>query len=304
MAHQQLERNGNKNRIKETLLRLGIIEESNIEIFSTRTREEHDVTVFRDRISGVIFIDKHFVNNEVYISGEWERKLRDSINYSKDKYQEFIDNERRLSTYMKFIISKSIVDFGCGSGSFLRQAKTYAKNTLGVEIEQSKRDSMNSEGIKCYPCINECESNQEAIFMFHCLHYLPDPSHTLKEIYNKLAKGGVGKLIVEVPHARDFLIDELKVGSFIEFTLSEFSLLLHTRQSLELMLEDAGFKYIQIDGIQRYSIGNHINWLKHNKPGGHKEILSTIETKELVRAYADALSKIDANDTLVAIAQT
>jgi hypothetical protein len=69
-------------------------------------------------------------------------------------------------------------------------------------------------------------------------------------------------------------------------------------------LLDAGFKNIHIEGIQRYGLANHLTWLKDKKPGGHKNPLSIIETENLQNSYADALSKLDANDTLVAIATT
>ena len=111
-------------------------------------------------------------------------------------------------------------------------------------------------------------------------------------------------MIIEVPHARDFLIHNLKVKDFIDFTLWSQHLILHTRESLRLILADAGFKNIVIQGVQRYSIANHFHWLSHKQPGGHKSLLSAIETPELVASYHQALARIDATDTLVAIATT
>jgi len=136
------------------------------------------------------------------------------------------------------------------------------------------------------------------------LEHLPDPINTLKRVYGRLKQGGEGKVIIEVPHARDFLLDGLKVESFINFTLWSQHLILHTRESLALMLNDAGFKDIRIEGVQRYSLANHFHWLRNGKPGGHREALSVFETDSLRSTYAEALSRIDANDTLVAIAST
>ena len=144
----------------------------------------------------------------------------------------------------------------------------------------------------------------DTIFLFHCLEHLPDPSRTLKEIYEKLKVNGEGKIVIEVPHARDFLLDQLELESFKKFTLWSQHLILHTRDSLHSFLTDAGFKNIHIEGVQRYTLSNHLYWLKNGKPGGHKSPLSIIETENLKNSYADALSKLDANDTLVVIATT
>jgi len=55
--------------------------------------------------------------------------------------------------------------------------------------------------------------------------------------------------------------------------------------------------------VQRYPLSNHINWLSNGKPGGHKSSLSLIDTPALTSAYSDSLARIDATDTLVAIAK-
>lgn len=186
----------------------------------------------------------------------------------------------------------------------MKQSRNLAKSLVGVELQKNFIDALNKENIKCFKDVNEIENEQDCIFLFHSLKHLHNPIDLLIKIRNKLKGNEQGKIIIEVPHAKDFLINTLKAQSFIDFTLWSQHLVLHTRESLRLLLEYCGFKGVIIEGVQRYSISNHINWLNNNKPGGHKEILSLFETQELVGAYANALSKIDANDTLVAIAHT
>ncbi|MDP2432796.1 MAG: hypothetical protein Q8O33_12290 [Pseudomonadota bacterium] len=101
-----------------------------------------------------------------------------------------------------------------------------------------------------------------------------------------------------------YYLGKLRNKSFVDFTLWSQHLVLHTRESLTLMLTDAGFQIISIEGVQRYGIANHLYWLTEGKPGGHKEILSIIVTVNLIHSYSDALSRLDANDTIVAIATT
>ena len=47
-------------------------------------------------------------------------------------------------------------------------------------------------------------------------------------------------------------------------------MVLHTRETLRKTLEYVGLQDIQIEGVQRYPLSNHLNWLANGKPGGHK----------------------------------
>ena len=60
---------------------------------------------------------------------------------------------------------------------------------------------------------------------------------------------------------------------------------------------------IQIEGVQRYPLSNHVNWLAKGKAGGHKSPISAIDSEALSDAYKNSLARIDATDTLVAIAK-
>jgi hypothetical protein len=111
-----------------------------------------------------------------------------------------------------------------------------------------------------------------------------------------------GKIIVEVPHAKDFLIDFLNLETFKAFTFWSEHLILHTRASLETFLQESGFKNIVIKGFQRYPLANHLYWLSQGKPGGHQH-WHYLTTKELDKGYADMLASLDKTDTLIAIAE-
>ncbi|MBF0205423.1 MAG: class I SAM-dependent methyltransferase [Oligoflexia bacterium] len=289
-----------KNTIRETLLKLDIISKDNIEIFSNCTRDNKSLDVYRDKVSKVIFIDDYYTGREEYTDG----KYRQRSGSPNGNLENINDSERRFNKYRQFIVSKSIIDFGCGTGSFLKLINPVAKSIAGIELQKDLVESLNADGIACFSSLCEAAGEQDSAFMFHCLEHLPDPVKALKEIYKKLRHDGLGKIIIEVPHARDFLIDKLSLQAFIRFTLWSQHLILHTRESLTKTLIEAGYKNIQVEGIQRYSIANHLHWLSTGQPGGHKEILSTFETINLMNAYAEALSRIDATDTLVAVAST
>ena len=64
----------------------------------------------------------------------------------------------------------------------------------------------------------------------------------------------------------------------------------------------AGFQKIQIKGLQRYPLANHLYWLKNGKPGGHRE-WTFLRTDKLDTAYEELLDQIDKTDTLIAVAE-
>ena len=114
--------------------------------------------------------------------------------------------------------------------------------------------------------------------------------------------GNGGSIIIEVPHANDFLLNVLKSEAFKEHTLWSQHLILHTRTSLHRFLDYVGFKNIVIRGIQRYPLSNHLWWLTKGQPGGHKKSLAMIDDVMTKAYYESALQGIDATDTLLATA--
>lgn len=284
-----------QSKIYDTLEHLNLIKNDTIEVFSNHTRDKKNLTVYRDLDSGVIFIKKYYVGNEEYESGEYRKS---HLNKTTHDFEDVIDTERRYNRYKQFIIGKNICDFGCGAGNFLRLS-SLAKSRMGVEIQKDFKNILNKEKIKCVSSL-EFVGLMDTVFLFHTLEHLPDPIKTLKDIHTKLKPNG--KIIIEVPHARDFLLTQLNNESFKNFTLWSQHLILHTRESLHSFLNNAGFKDIHIEGVQRYGLSNHMSWLKDGKSGGHKSNLSIFETENLKNSYAEALSRLDANDTIVATA--
>lgn len=293
-----------KSEIHETLNRIGAISDKRVELLSDKTRDNPNLNVYKDSVSGVIFIEDYYVGDDEYVSGDYRKRPKPLTKSIGGDYEDITDSERRFKSYRQFLTAKDICDFGCGAGSFLKLAKPVAKTVFGVELQQNYADDLNSIGISCHSSLQSIEQPLDLITLFHCLEHLPNPTSVLNSLRGNLKKDTEGILIIEVPHARDFLIENLKLRDFIDFTLWSQHLVLHTRESLRLLLADAGFKNIVIQGVQRYSLSNHFHWLSHRRPGGHKSLLSALQTPELISSYEKALAKIDATDTLVAIATT
>jgi 2-polyprenyl-3-methyl-5-hydroxy-6-metoxy-1,4-benzoquinol methylase len=296
-----MSQNKKTSRIRETLLQIGAIDEKNITVYSSRTRDNSDLTVYKDIKTDVIFIDDYYVGDEEYTKGAYRGSS--SSQEGLNSYEDEIDTNRRLKSFQSLFWGKNICDFGCGAGNFLKTVRPFTASVQGVELQNNLRESLNARDIPCYESINEVSAPLDMITLFHCLEHLPDPLEILNAIHKKLIASGGGLLVVEVPHARDILLKDLRCDDFIQHTLWSQHLVLHTRESLRLLLSYAGFKNIIINSVQRYNIANHLHWMSSGRPRGHTSTINRIESPELLVAYANALSNMDANDTLVAIAK-
>jgi len=130
----------------------------------------------------------------------------------------------------------------------------------------------------------------------HVLEHLYDPIETLKQIKLKMKKKTL--LIIEVPHANDFLINEYNCEKFKNFTFWSEHLILHTEQSLTKLLNIIGFSNIKITHYQRYNIFNHLCWLSKGTPGGHKT--TQFQDNDLINSYNNFLIKQQKTDTIIA----
>ena len=267
-------------------------------VFSKHTRDNADLLVMRDEVSGIIYIDDYFVGEDHYTSGSYRTEKLSP--HASSNYERNDNAERRMKEYKQFYAGLNICDVGCGLGDFLYGAREFADQVYGVELQKNYLDNLNSAGVPCSTDIRDYKGKFDTIFSFHALEHFEYPIEMLSLMKDKLSKDG--QIIVEVPHANDFLISTLHYQPFIEFTLWSQHLILHTRESLKRFLQAAGFKSIIIEGVQRYSLANHLGWLTKQKPGGHKGNLSMLDSSELHHAYQSSLQKIDATDTLVAVA--
>ena len=112
-------------------------------------------------------------------------------------------------------------------------------------------------------------------------------------------KGGL--IIIEVPHAEDFLLQSNITKEFKQFSFHLENLVWHTRPSLNKFLKKAGFKNIKINFFQRYDINNHLNWIINGK--NTFKPFNFIKNKNQKHQYKKKLIDSGQSDTLIAIAK-
>ncbi len=301
-----------KNPIINELLNLKLINKSNLITLSKKTRDKK-IKVIKDSKTKIIFLEKYTTTTEYYSSLNYEDNDRKITNKSKKKKVNvktsngiiktpiIEDDCRRASQFNKILKNKNILDFGCGWGGFLKNIKNY-KSLNGIELRKECINYIQKriKKINISDNLNYFDKQFDIITMFHVLEHIPYQIDTLKILKSKLKNKG--KIIIEVPHAEDFLILQEELKAFKNFTFWSEHLILHTYKSLKSILLKSGFKNINIKYYQRYNFSNHLGWFLKKKPGGHnfyKEIVSN----KLNLVYCNNLKKLGQTDTLIAIAE-
>ena len=300
-----------KNPIFDELIKLKLISKLNLMTLSNKTRDKK-IKVIKDLKTKIIFLEKYITINDYYsslkykdddrkVSKKSKRKIANVKTFSGNIKTPIIEDDyRRVNQFSKKLKNKDILDFGCGWGGFLRNIKNY-KSLSGVELRKECINFIknNIKKIDVSDNINSFDKKFDIITMFHVLEHIPYQTEILKVLKSKLKNKG--KIIIEVPHAEDFLILQEELKEFKNFTFWSEHLILHTYKSLKSILLKSGFKNVNIQYYQRYNFSNHLGWFLKRKPGGHnfyKEIVSD----KLNSSYCENLIKLGQTDTLIAIA--
>ena len=290
------------NTVFEMLKKIGVTSDTTKKLFNARTRDIEGLNVWKDSQSGVVFIDDFYTGEETYVDGVYRNDIAVELKTGKQDFERINDAQRRFKSNLKYVSGKKIADFGCGSGDFLKLVNPFCESVIGIELQQNYVDDLNAFGISCTNNLESIDDGSlDVIVSFHVIEHLPNPLNILELLKRKIVIGGY--LLIEVPHANDFLLNAVDCDEFKQFTLWSQHLVLHTRDSLRRMLEYVGLTNVLIEGVQRFPLSNHLNWLANGKAGGHKTLLSSLDSDVLFDAYQNALARIDATDTLVALAK-
>jgi SAM-dependent methyltransferase len=286
--------------LTQELIDLKIIDSKSIVPYYNRVRDRADVSVLRCNKSGVIFLNRIDHMAESYYNEKSGTSYWNNLGREHALKETYEDDERRFHQFKDLVKAKKYVDIGCGLGGVLERMSSIAHSAEGVELQKEIRDLLNTLGFQVHDSLNKLINDLEVVSMFHVFELVISPHDFLKTIYSKLAPGG--KIIIEVPHAKDILLNSYNLDSFKAFTLWSEHLILHTKRSIRTYLDSVGFKNIHVRGFQRFPLNNHLLWLKDGKPGG-QHVLKQLNSTALNDAYAFQLEKLDETDTIIAIAE-
>lgn len=288
------------NKNIEYLYKLDLCDKDSLELYNDRTRDKKKLKVFKCKKSGVVVLEKFILPEEYY---EKNIHYTDGVKGNTETVEGLIkskpleDDIRRFESYKELISGSEILDFGCGKGGFIQLSKKISKRSVGLELNTINREYLNKIGVQCVNTLSELnEYKFDLITLNHVFEHLNDPINILVELQKYLKDDGI--IIIEVPHARDLLLETFNLESFKNFTLWSEHLILHTRKSLEIFAINSGLQLKNIDGFQRYPLSNHFNWLLNGQPSGH-EIFHHLNNDDFHGHYEKLLDSNDQTDTII-----
>lgn len=289
------------NPAAKYLAALGLIS-NDLELARDRCRDA-PVRVLKCRASGILFLETAALTAADYYS---QKAHETKAVHEGPPTIEEQDLSRRRKLLNRYLAGRRWVDIGAGFGAIVERemASGTASALLAVEPNAFQRQDMESRNIPCISDIDLIDVEEQQPFdiatMFHVLEHIHDPKAFLQSTCRILKEKGL--LIVEVPHARDILLETYHSPAFKDFTFWSEHLILHTTDSLVSVLEHNGFIVTDLQRVQRYPITNHLRWLSHGQPGGQKDY-AHLNSDTLQVAYEAVLRKVNQTDTLVAIAR-
>ena len=237
------------------------------------------------------------LNNFAHINQSFYKDSKMMENTFKKDYSAWSktnmeDKKRRIESFKGEITNKNVLDFGCGTGDFLKHAREYASSISAVEVDAGLRDRLSSiKGLTLFSSLGEINKKQkfDVIFLFHVLEHIAEPISLLKTLGNHLSEDG--KIIIEVPNADDALLSLYNCDEYKNFYYWKCHLFYYTSASLQKVCEKSGFSLDYIKQIQRYPLSNHLMWLKEGRPGGHY-IFNYLDSDILRKEYESRLASL------------
>lgn len=160
---------------------------------------------------------------------------------------------RRLQKYFPEGVGRRLLDFGCGSGGFLLEARTSGFDPMGLELNRALAEYVNEElGIETYQgLITDPEFAREKfniVISSQVFEHLVDPRATLVEIRDHLRSPGL--ILIEVPNLRH-IKERLRRGAVMD----DSHLFYFSASSLPKLLRACGFDVLETqEGLRPYRV--------------------------------------------------
>lgn len=138
-------------------------------------------------------IIKYYKSNSYVSHGDSVNPIFDNVY----KYFQFRNLNYKKKLIDKYTLSKHLLDYGCGTGTFLNFMKSKGWEVLGIEPDQQARQIATNKGLDIRP-LKDITNDFDCITLFHVLEHVHQLDETLKELIERLNKNGI--LLLALPN--------------------------------------------------------------------------------------------------------
>lgn len=159
--------------------------------------------------------------------------------------------KKKVSLVNSYVSLGTILDYGCGTGMFLKSCKDNGWESFGMEPDDSARKIASEHGLNVFSDkarIQTYISDKQfsAITLWHVLEHVTDMNETLSFFKSKLKKDGV--LIIAVPNHVSYDAEYYK-EHWAAYDLPRHIYHFDVK-SMSSLLSNAGFKLVETKGMK------------------------------------------------------
>lgn len=173
---------------------------------------------------------------------------------------------RLLCRHVSGIEDAHILDYGSGHGGFLEAGKGVLRHLTGFDLSKRVCQAHGASGWRCVNSLKEVPHDIEAILLFHVIEHLPKPWECLSELKQRFVNAKT--FVLEVPNTDEALNTMFKNSAYQANHFGAEHLYYFTPRTLKMVAEAAGLKVVVDTQLQRYTLANHMGWLKDGTRGG------------------------------------
>jgi len=233
---------------------------------STRHRHKINIDDFEYRqcvLCGSVYNSprlKDGVLDLMYKSGEYNTYFK-KLTVSSQRLRKNVIELRKFKQLSTFFHKPgSLLDVGCGTGSFLKVCQEHGWRVCGVDPSKSAvqvaKDKYGIEIENNYFDSYKAEIKFDCITFWGQLEHLSNPMNALKKAVGLLKKGGL--IIFEVPSADSFLMRYLVSNKFSPYRYIENArhLIFFSKLSIERICTvfDLSLSYLESNGLDLQTI--------------------------------------------------
>lgn len=215
-----------------------------------------------------------FYDSGKYDTGEY-RECLDETEWDYDFHDAVQDHILKELPTMR---GKTVVDVGCGKGSFLDMISGVASKVIAVEPNRRYHDMP----YKTYSYASEVTELADVVVSFDVIEHTENPVEFLKDLKRLLTIDG--RVYIVTPNRAEILFQLLP--EYKPFRYQTVHNWYFDRDSLWNCANKAGLTIKDLRTIHRYGIGNTLGWLIEKRPvGDRKYPFLEGQIDELWRSY-------------------
>lgn len=202
---------------------------------------QHSIKIVKCKKCDLTYSEKQPKNfNDVYSNEEYLEKSINSYDKTR-KYRIKRFAVERINILKKYKKKGLLLDFGCGTGWFLEEARKHYE-VMGVEYSDTLRGWLKKKlSISSFKDAKEIKKKFDIITAFDVIEHVPNPLNFLKNIKKKLKKNGI--ILIYTPNIDSLGFSYLKEKN--NLLCPPHHLFYFNKKSFEFMCKKANMKIIE-----------------------------------------------------------